>query len=68
MDCDLSELLSKIIHLLPEPEQEVVQLTFFEGLSQRQIAAEKCIAPGHSQNPVTIGSQKTVELFGADPG
>jgi RNA polymerase sigma-70 factor (ECF subfamily) len=28
MDFDLSELLCKIIHLLPEPQQEVVQLTF----------------------------------------
>jgi hypothetical protein len=28
----------------------------------------KMYCPRHSQNPVTIGSQKTVEPFGADPG
>src|SRR6201997_5872413 len=30
---DLSELLARMIRLLPEPQQEVVQLTFFEGMS-----------------------------------
>jgi RNA polymerase sigma-70 factor (ECF subfamily) len=41
---DLSELLSGMIRLLPEPQQEVVQLTFFKGLSQRDIAAQKSIS------------------------
>jgi RNA polymerase sigma-70 factor, ECF subfamily len=38
---DLSELLSTMIRLLPEPQQEVVELTFFKGLTQREIAAKK---------------------------
>jgi RNA polymerase sigma-70 factor, ECF subfamily len=58
MDFDLSELLSKIIHLLPEPQQEVVQLTFFEGLSQRQIAAEKCIALGTVKTRLQLAHKK----------
>jgi len=43
---DLSELLSTMILLLPAPQQEVVQLTFFKGLSQRDIAAQKSISLG----------------------
>jgi RNA polymerase sigma-70 factor (ECF subfamily) len=35
-----------MIRLLPEPQQEVVQLTFFEGMSQREIAFKKAIALG----------------------
>jgi hypothetical protein len=31
---DLSEILSRMIRLLPEPQQEAVQLTFFKGMSQ----------------------------------
>jgi RNA polymerase sigma-70 factor, ECF subfamily len=58
MDFDLSELLSKIIHLLPEPQQEVVQPTFFEGLSQRQIAAEKCIALGTVKTRLQLAHKK----------
>jgi DNA-directed RNA polymerase specialized sigma subunit len=42
----LSELLSRMIRLLLEPQQEVVQLTFFKGMSQREIAAQKSIALG----------------------
>jgi DNA-directed RNA polymerase specialized sigma subunit len=30
-----------MIRLLPEPQQEVVELTFFKGLTQREIAAKK---------------------------
>ena len=58
MDFDLSELLCKIIHLLPEPQQEIVQLTFFEGLSQRQIAAEKCIALGTVKTRLQLAQKK----------
>ena len=43
---DLSELLSTMIRSLPEPQQEVVRLTFFKGLSQRDIAAQKSISLG----------------------
>jgi RNA polymerase sigma-70 factor, ECF subfamily len=58
MDFDLFELLSKMIHLLPEPQQEVVQLTFFEGMSQRQIATEKCIALGTVKTRLQLAHKK----------
>jgi len=58
MDFDLSDLLSKMIHSLPEPQQEVVHLTFFEGMSQRQIAAEKCIALGTVKTRLQLAQKK----------
>jgi DNA-directed RNA polymerase specialized sigma24 family protein len=35
---DLSRLLERVIQLLPEAQKEVIHLTFFNGLSQREIA------------------------------
>ena len=58
IDFDLFELLSKTIRLLPEPQQEVVHLTFFEGMSQRQIAAEKCIALGTVKTRLQLAQKK----------
>ncbi|MBV9489550.1 MAG: sigma-70 family RNA polymerase sigma factor [Verrucomicrobia bacterium] len=43
---DLAELMEKLIKQLPPPQQEVVRLTFYKGLSQREIAAEKALALG----------------------
>jgi RNA polymerase sigma-70 factor, ECF subfamily len=55
---DLSELLWRMIHLLPEPQQEVVQLTFFEGMSQREIAAQKSIALGTVKTRLQLAQKK----------
>ena len=55
---DLSELLSRMIRLLPEPQQEVVQLTFFEGMSQREIAAQKSIALGTVKTRLYLAQKK----------
>src|ERR1700747_1677555 len=55
---DLSELLSGMIRLLPAPQQEVVQLTFFEGMSQREIAAEKSIALGTVKTRLPLAQKK----------
>ncbi len=55
---DLSELLWRMIRLLPEPQQEVVQLTFFEGMSQREIAAEKSIALGTVKTRLQLAQKK----------
>jgi RNA polymerase sigma-70 factor (ECF subfamily) len=57
-DFDLSELVSKMIRLLPEPQQEVVQLTFFEGMSQREIAAQKSIALGTVKTRLQLAHKK----------
>ena len=55
---DLSELLSTMIRLLPEPQQEVVELTFFKGLSQRDIAAQKSVALGTVKTRLRLAQKK----------
>jgi RNA polymerase sigma-70 factor, ECF subfamily len=55
---DLYELLSRMIRLLPEPQQEVVHLTFFEGMSQREIAAQKSIALGTVKTRLQLAQKK----------
>ena len=55
---DLSELLSTMILLLPEAQQEVVQLTFFNGLSQREIATQKSIALGTVKTRLQLAQKK----------
>jgi RNA polymerase sigma-70 factor (ECF subfamily) len=55
---DLSELLWRMIRLLPEPQQEVVQLTFFAGMSQREIAAQKSIALGTVKTRLQLAQKK----------
>jgi RNA polymerase sigma-70 factor, ECF subfamily len=55
---DLSELLARMIRLLPEPQQEVVQLTFFEGMSQREIATRKSIALGTVKTRLQLAQKK----------
>jgi RNA polymerase sigma-70 factor, ECF subfamily len=40
------------------PQQEVVQLTFFEGMSQREIAARKAIALGTVKTRLQLAQKK----------
>ncbi|MGA8657550.1 MAG: sigma-70 family RNA polymerase sigma factor [Chthoniobacterales bacterium] len=55
---DLSELLKGMIGELPDPQQEVVHLTFFEGMSQREIAARKAIALGTVKTRLQLARKK----------
>jgi RNA polymerase sigma-70 factor (ECF subfamily) len=55
---DLADLLQGVIHNLPVPQQEVINLTFFEGLSQRQIAARKSIALGTVKTRLQLARKK----------
>jgi RNA polymerase sigma-70 factor (ECF subfamily) len=55
---DLSELLSRMICLLPEPQQEVVQLAFFKGMTQREIAAQKSVALGTVKTRLYLAQKK----------
>jgi len=55
---DLTDLLYAVIGNLPAPQQEVVRLTFFEGLSQRQIAARKSIALGTVKTRLALARKK----------
>jgi len=55
---DLLDLLHRIIDTLPILQQEVVNLTFFEGLSQREIAASKSIALGTVKTRLQLAHKK----------
>jgi RNA polymerase sigma-70 factor (ECF subfamily) len=55
---DLTNLLQGVIGTLPGPQQEVVQLAFFEGLSQREISARKSIALGTVKTRLQLAQKK----------
>jgi len=55
---DLADLLHGVIGTLPSLQQEVVNLTFFEGLSQREIAARKSIALGTVKTRLQLAHKK----------
>jgi RNA polymerase sigma-70 factor (ECF subfamily) len=57
-NADLRELLRRTIRVLPEPQQEVVHLTFFEGMSQREIAARRSIALGTVKTRLQLALKK----------
>jgi RNA polymerase sigma-70 factor, ECF subfamily len=55
---DLRDLLRGVIGTLPILQQEVVHLAFFEGLSQRQIAARRSIALGTVKTRLQLAQKK----------
>jgi RNA polymerase sigma-70 factor (ECF subfamily) len=55
---DLRDLLHGVIGTLPIPQQEVVHLAFFEGLSQREIAARRSIALGTVKTRLQLAQKK----------
>jgi RNA polymerase sigma-70 factor, ECF subfamily len=55
---DLADLLHGVIGTLPILQQEVVKLAFFEGLSQREIAARKSIALGTVKTRLQLAQKK----------
>jgi RNA polymerase sigma-70 factor, ECF subfamily len=55
---DLADLLHGAIGTLPILQQEVVNLTFFEGLSQREIAARRSIALGTVKTRLQLAHKK----------
>jgi RNA polymerase sigma-70 factor, ECF subfamily len=55
---DLADLLRGAIGNLPLPQQEVINLAFFEGLSQREIAARKSIALGTVKTRLLLAQKK----------
>ena len=55
---DLSEFLQGMISELPKAQQEIVHLTFFEGMSQREIAARKAIALGTVKTRLQLARKK----------
>lgn len=62
-NADLTKLLKRIIGRLPKPQQEVVHLTFFEGMSQREIAARRLIALGTVKTRLQLAQEKSLQLL-----
>jgi RNA polymerase sigma-70 factor (ECF subfamily) len=55
---DLSELLKRVIQELPEAQKEVIDLAFFKGMSQREIAAKRQISLGTVKTRLHLAQRK----------
>lgn len=55
---DLRELLSKMINALPVFQKQAIMLTFFQGMSQREIAAATQIPLGTIKTRIELGMRK----------
>jgi RNA polymerase sigma-70 factor, ECF subfamily len=55
---DLSKLLKRVIQALPEAQKEVINLTFFKGMSQREIAAKRQISLGTVKTRLQLAQRK----------
>ena len=55
---DLSELLNRAIQILPEAQKEVIDLAFFKGMSQREIAAKRQISLGTVKTRLHLARRK----------
>jgi RNA polymerase sigma-70 factor, ECF subfamily len=55
---DLSKLLNRVIQELPEAQKEVINLTFFKGMSQREIAAKRQISLGTVKTRLHLAQRK----------
>jgi RNA polymerase sigma-70 factor (ECF subfamily) len=55
---DLSVLLKRAIQELPEAQKEVIDLAFFRGMSQREIAAKRQISLGTVKTRLHLAQRK----------
>ena len=55
---DLSKLLNRVIRELPEAQQEVIDLAFFKGMTQREIAAKRRISLGTVKTRLHLAQRK----------
>ena len=55
---DLSELLNRVIQELPAAQKEVIDLAFFKGMSQREIAAKRQISLGTVKTRLHLAQRK----------
>jgi RNA polymerase sigma-70 factor (ECF subfamily) len=55
---DLSQLLNRVIQELPDAQKEVIQLAFFKGMSQREIAAKRQISLGTVKTRLHLALRK----------
>lgn len=55
---ELQERMSTLMHRLPEAQRQVVRLTFYQGLSQREIAAHLSVPLGTIKTRIELGMRK----------
>jgi len=55
---DLREYLEQIVHRLPPAQQEVIECTFFRGMSQRQIASARHLPLGTVKTRIELGLRR----------
>jgi len=55
---DARVLMAKVINSLPEAQQQVIELAFFQGMSQREIASNTNIALGTVKTRLELGLKK----------
>ena len=55
---DLSKLLNRAIQVLPEAQKEVINLAFFKGMSQREIASKRQISLGTVKTRLHLAQRK----------
>jgi RNA polymerase sigma-70 factor, ECF subfamily len=55
---DLGEILKRAIQELPEAQKEVINLAFFKGMSQREIAAKRQISLGTVKTRLHLAQRK----------
>jgi RNA polymerase sigma-70 factor (ECF subfamily) len=58
---DTRLLMGKVIKSLPEPQQEAIELAFFQGMSQREIAANTNTPLGTVKTRLELGLKKIYE-------
>ena len=56
---DLSKLLNRAIRVLPEAQKEVIDLAFFKGMSQREIARKRQISLGTVKTRLHLAQGKS---------
>jgi RNA polymerase sigma-70 factor, ECF subfamily len=61
---DLRKHLSQLLHRLPPRQKQVVELAFFKGLSQRDIAAALELPLGTVKTRIELGLRKLAKVVG----
>jgi RNA polymerase sigma-70 factor, ECF subfamily len=59
---DLRRYLEQIIHRLPPAQQDVIECTFFHGMSQRQIASARRLPLGTVKTRIELGLRRLAGL------
>jgi len=55
---DTRALMAKVINSLPEAQQQVIELAFFQGMSQREIAFHTNVPLGTVKTRLELGLKK----------